>query len=354
MSAKVLRARLSPAATSILVLASILSIAGPHAAASTTTRSIPVKQDYVADFSAAAQAGIGFRFSNAPTGYYVDMRLKGYSPQAASSNGKQARFSPANGVDIVYDPTATSLKETIVMQQKVTSVFKFALSYPNMAMTTVGDHFEFAAPGQPWMFHVSRATATDSIGNSIPLETTANSDTITIRLDQAALAKAVAPITIDPTITGASTASTAGPYARKLFQTTDSRLVFFDKEDIASVPKIVYRVSSDKGATWGDPVPFADAGYSADLSVTQNEGGDFLVAYANGTTSLPRINFRKLSRNGTTWDIGSEGLVSTLGVWWRSRPTIVDRGAGPLGEQLAVGFNSYNQAYGRNEYAVYQ
>ena len=71
------RARSYSIALVTSLIASLFLLSGTNATATPTTHSLPVADDYLADFSSASTAGIGLRFSNLPTGYYVDMRLKG-------------------------------------------------------------------------------------------------------------------------------------------------------------------------------------------------------------------------------------------------------------------------------------
>ncbi|MFN2610431.1 MAG: hypothetical protein ABR507_06120, partial [Actinomycetota bacterium] len=334
------------------LLASLI-MAGPSSAKATTvTHGLPSPETYSVDFSNGANAGTGLRFTNIASGFFVDMRLKDFAGKDATRNGRDAKFDPAPGVDVIYDPSGDKVEETIILGRRDISSFKFALTAPGLSWKQAGNRIEIAAPNQSWMFRLEAPIATDSVGRSIPATITTDGDAVFLKLDKVALSRAALPVSIDPTITGVPTGATEGPYRRKLFQMSNGSLVFFDRETLAGTPKIVYRTSSDAGDTWSDPVPIADPGPSDDISAVKTSDDSFRITYSNGTQTLPKISYRTLTKTSTSWTIGDEQLVSTLGVWWRPRPTLVDMGQGTLGEKLAIGFGTFNKVQNRPEYTV--
>ncbi|MBI4729551.1 MAG: hypothetical protein HY775_08660 [Acidobacteria bacterium] len=137
-------------------------------------------------------------------------------------------------------------------------------------------------------------------------------------------------------VEGAPTDATGTPHARKLFQASDGRLLFFSLEPITGADKVVYRISSDQGATWGTPVVVGSANRTGGLDVAQS-GDSFLLAYTTGASSSRQGAFRELTAQTGVWQAGAEHAVVT-GTGSVANPSVVDRGAGALGRRLAVAF----------------
>lgn len=308
---------------------------------------IAIPDDYLADFSDGETKGAGLSFANVASGLGVDLRLRGFPGREANRRGKNADFAVAPGIHLSYEVSSNKVKETIVLDQPSPSEFRFDLNAPGLQSLMDQDEILLSPPGQPWMFRISKVVAWDENGTDIPASMSLKDDQVVVRLDRKALESARAPITVDPTIEGAPTDATAGPQSRRLFQTTDDRLVFFHRQVINDAPKYVYRVSTDQGETWGDPQAFADAGVTGDISATKLEDNTFLVVYNSGTQDLPRIAFKRLTATGSTWSPGIESIISTAAVWWQPRVTIADRGSGPLGRRLVAGFIVYSQLLNR-------
>ncbi|MEO7804815.1 MAG: S8 family serine peptidase [Actinomycetota bacterium] len=339
----------------VIALSLIFAIVArePSAKASSAGPELPLVSAYVPDFSGARVNGIGLKFTNvAAPNYFVDFRLNGYPGSDPVVNGKSYEFQASPSLRVSYEVEANSVKEALHLDRGAPSTFSFSLNTPGLSrsITSTGA-IELSPAGQPWMFRLEAPTADDSAGRSIPAKFALSANTLTLSLDQQSVQEAVWPITIDPTIIGAPAGATAGGQARKLFRTEDGGLIFFDRESVGGVFKFVYRTSSD-GNAWSDPNSFADAGPSGDISVVQAAGDLFLTAYSTGTSDSPKISFRSLTKSGPGWIASAERQVSTLATWWRPGLTLVDRGPGPLGENLAVGFNTYNSVFSRNEYAV--
>lgn len=335
----------------VTIFASVLTQA-PEVSKGTASGGSPLTQseDYRADFSQGAAKGVGLLFSNVSTGLEVDLRLRGYPGKEASQHPRAAEFEVAPGIRVFYTVSGNQVKETVILDQSSPSELRFALKAEGLKARIERGEIMLSPPGQPWMFKIGKVVAWDRDRNAIPATVLLQDNQVVVRLDTVALAHARPPITIDPTIAGAPADATVGPQARKLFQTTDGRWVFFHRQILPEGPKFVYRVSLDQGETWGEPQAFADAGASGDVSAVMLQGDSFMVAYNGGNPSLPRIAFRQLIPQGPTWVNGVESTVSTAGVWWQPRISIADRGQGPFGRRLVAGFIGYNQALNRWNY----
>ncbi|MBI4730514.1 MAG: hypothetical protein HY775_13605 [Acidobacteria bacterium] len=71
------------------------------------------------------------------------------------------------------------------------------------------------------------------------------------------------------TIPGTPSGATGPAHARHVFQVSNGNLVFLDAETVGGSSKVVYRISSDQGQTWGAPVVLDSANASAGIDAVQ-------------------------------------------------------------------------------------
>ncbi|MEO7804055.1 MAG: S8 family serine peptidase [Actinomycetota bacterium] len=324
-----------------------------RANAASATGLTAAKQEFKPDFASSTERGVGLRYRHEPTGYYLDLRLKGYRGHEPKKFGANAAFTPAPGISVTYEALNNAVKETIVLEKSSPSSFEFKLTAPGMDASVQNDRIVVSPHGQSPMFTLGEVVAYDAEGTNIPgTLTLTGPGTARLALDEAALSIAIPPIRIDPTIEGTAAQATTGPQARRLFRTEGGKLILFFRQDTPSGSKIAYRVSGDEGVTWAAAVEVADAGPSGDLSVVQSGQDDFHLVYAAGTMDNPRVSFRTLTRQGDDWAPGPERLVSVLPLWWKPAPTLITLSTGTLGQRFAVGFRTKNPSSGSFEYKV--
>lgn len=340
-------------------LALVVTLAGGHISlpsASAQSReaqpefvSHPV-DEYIADFTDAPSRGIGLRYEHQPSGHYVDLRLEGYRGSAGQMQGRGATFSADEHVRVLYEVVPFSVKETIVVDQLGPTTFRFRVNAPEMVVTLREGRIVFSSSTHPSLFQLLPPKAWDALGTDIPAQLTLDSDRVVLALDPGVLASATPPIFIDPTIQGAPVASIP-PHVRRLFRTADSRILFFDVEDIGGSKKAVYRLSTNDGATWSAPVQLAATSASSGLAVTALPNDGFGIMYTIGTTGAEQAAFRELTRGGDSWSAGTERLVAT-GAGAISNPQVAFRGTGSLGVRLAAGFWRWNSLLSLSEFVT--
>lgn len=322
-----------------------------QAKAASSSTGLTVADEYSADFSSSTSRGIGLRYINKATDLYVDLRLHGYEGKDPTISGKKASFS-APGMKVNYETGVESVKETIVLEKRSPSTLRFNFSAPGLKASMENDQIVFSPPGETWMFRLGKLEAKDALDIPIPGTMQIEGSTVVIRLDQAALANATLPVTIDPTIEGVPSGATSGTYGKRLFRTSDGRFIFFYRELPTSGPRLVYRTSADQGKTWTPVVVIGPAGSSADLSVASLPDDGFAISYSSGTVDLPKVSFRRLTRSGTSWDIGADSQVTNVAVYLYPLPSVVALDVGPLGQRFAVGYAQFNKVFNRFEYGT--
>lgn len=321
--------------------------------------SFQTQNDYEADFSEASSRGVGVRFAHLLSGRYVDLRLKGYRGAEPQRRGRRAEFAPARGIRVVYEPERASVKETIILEQPSPDEFRFQLKAPGLTARQEHGLIFFEARESPMLFRLRPVEAWDAGRVPIPGTLALEGEEVVLRLDPPALAAARPPITIDPTIEGVEAGQTDGPHARRLFETSDGRLIFFYRERAGAGTRVVYRVSSDRGQTWAPAAVVApDAGIFGDVAVAQGSDDSFFVVYSSGPlftgdSEAPYLALRRLTRRPDGgWDVGPEVVAAPGPVLVTPHPSIADRGAGPLGRRLAIGFARRDPVLNRYEYDV--
>lgn len=315
----------------------------------------PSDPGYTVDLAEGGERAVGYRVTHDETGRYVDVRLDGLGEaEVRRRGGGVYEFEPREGMRVVYETRPGHIKETIVLDDTRTHELSYAIDAPGLTPVLEGDEVVFHAPDYPAMFRLGEVVAWDSRGTGIPASLQLESpDELVLRLDEEVLGDARPPVVIDPRmIVGPDDLLvTEGVSRRALSRTSDGKLVFFYRAQTPDGPRLVYVVSSDDGKTWSAPVVVGEVGSLTDVSVVKDESDSFLVTYSNGTTDSAWVAFRKLTRSADTWTVGQEQRVAT-GVSFRPAPSLVDRGSGPLGRRMAVGFTRYDTVLGLFEYAV--
>lgn len=304
-----------------------------------------IHEEYEADFSNGKERGVGVRFSIRNSETYVDLRLLGFPGSEPKRRGDAYEFAAAPGIRVLYQTDAQAVKETIVLARNEPSEFRFKLSSPGTTAKQVEDEIWLATPSHPALFRLTGTRAWDATGAEIPATMTLEGEEVALRVDPSVLSQSVPPITIDPTIEGATTSM---PHARTLFVTEDGRIIFFYRD---SGGKVVYRTSSDRGTTWNSPVQVSEA-TGIGISVAEAEPDVFLVAWASGA-SQPTVFYRELVPDGNGgWSVGPLRELVSNGVQVWPFPTVVYRGQGPLGRRVAVGFQRVEPTLLRAEYVA--
>ncbi|MCA1840346.1 MAG: hypothetical protein ABR507_11925 [Actinomycetota bacterium] len=213
---------------------------------------------YRSDFSNGVKLGSGFKYSFAPTGDYLDMRLIGYKKVNVERRDGSYVFEPSPNVKLLYQAGPQGVKETIALKDRIPT-FQFSLKTSGLTATLVSGELILGSKKVPAEFRLDRPTAKAADGKDIgaSLSYDERAQVVSIQLDQNDLAGAEVPITIDPTvIAGAANGATGEPSARVVFQTSEAKDIFFYREPT----RLVYRTSSDLGRTWSDPTGFGSVG----------------------------------------------------------------------------------------------
>lgn len=317
------------------------SLVGPAARADIARRS--GAPEYQADFSRSDERGVGARFAHKATGAYVDLRLVGYPGSNAQRRGSTYEFQPSSAVKVIYEQSGESLKDYVVLNTRSIDVLRYDLSAPDLTATEQGNgEITFGNDRDPALFTIEPSKAWDATGKVIPSTLRLEGAWIVVRLGRRALANAVLPVTVDPTITGAPANSTSRPEVRQLFQTADSRLVFFYSEATETGGQIVYRTSSDQGNTWSAATVIVATYTVQQLAVAKTADDAFHVVYVNGPADVGIIAYRLLTPSGSTWTVGLQKTVATIGTAVSPIPAVLDRGGSGSARQAMVGFRRFD------------
>lgn len=298
---------------------------------------------------------LGVRFSDLISGLFVDLRLKDYaSPEhiyrdPIDHKVKRAEFTPAQGIKVIYETKMNQVKETIELSGSGPSEFRYRLSSPGMKLVQMDDAIVFDSPLYKGLFRLDGLKVWDAAGKVIPASLSLEGREAVVRLDPESLAKAQTPITIDPVISGQTG---IGPQGRKLFETSEGRLVLFHLVNLSNGWHLAYSVSSAGGDTWSEPILIGPTPGTFGAAAQMAPDDTFYLTYAAGPAGSTFVGFRRLTPlSDGTWSVGPETSVATGEITLFPRPSISDLGDGTAGRRLAIGFVSDN-ALGSSEYLV--
>lgn len=304
---------------------------------------------YKFDLSKGEDRGIGLRYEHSPSGRYLDIRLEGYPKSAGNKQGRSVSFAPKTGMEVIYEPRESAVKETIILQHPpLTNIFTFKINAKGLFPRDEDGEILFGAEDHPQHFRLEKATAFDAFGSELPANLSLSKDKsrVLLELDADRMAAARYPVTIDPTVI-AGDALTGGSHARRLFETSDNKLIFFYREtdSMGTSGSLLYKKSDDDGQSWSAPTKLADISGWGEQAVHQASGDKFYMAYSNATNDSVWIGFRAIYPSGGAWTAGPESRVSTGGATFFPSPNIVHLGGGPLGERLAISFSRIDSLF---------
>ncbi|HVE91851.1 MAG TPA: hypothetical protein VNE62_06090 [Actinomycetota bacterium] len=293
---------------------------------------------YAADFDESPSRGVGVRFRHKPSDQYVDVRLVGHPGSEPRVRGRSAEFAPSEKLRVVYEVLADGVKESIISHERV-STYEFKVHAPGLKMRQDGANHVLADRHDADVFKILAPTAWDAHGNRIGATAKFVGEKFLVTLDPSAVAAAPLPITVDPTIQGATWA-TAGAHNRKLLAVGNSRVIMLYVESAPTV-RVVFRLSSDEGVTWTEPTAVAETAAHTVVSGVHLGGGVVDVLYTSkaagaGTGFIAR---RRLTPAAVdTWSVGPESIAVATGSLLEPAPTLVVRTDGPAGRRLAIGY----------------
>lgn len=240
---------------------------------------------------------IGAKFIEEKSGKFVDFRLKGSRGRHKYVGDNSASYSSSGDLQINYQQVDNQLKEEIVLFRPGVSQFAFDLKAPGLEARQEGKTVLLGDQANPERFRFAEPVAWDKEGSNVAVSMNLdpNGDLL-VSLDQVVNGNQF-PITIDPTVEGASSYATFGAYARRLFETPDGLMVLFFQRGLIQNVDLVYQVSRDAGSTWSSPTSIAIVPSQGEFSVSQAED-DFLLTYTSASGDTALVAFRELTRAG--------------------------------------------------------